>query len=151
MLTRVLSTLTVAFLLSIPACNLPLHSSSGSKGTVHSGVVEFGSAYANNPLRIVQPHSSFGPNDTVAWVAHLAQDAGTTSLTREFIRVRRGGHKIAVYQTVVTLSSPSDNALGLALPVSALATKGVTSPGTYILRYLRGSTVLAEGTFTLVR
>ena len=113
-----------------------------------TGVITFGGTLDETTLEVTGPASTFTMTAEVAWSASLSDAAGATSVELVISRVTEGGAESVVTDTNVSVADPS---------FDVLANKGavlgdlVGSPGTYTMRYFRGSTKLSEGTFTLVK
>ena len=97
-----------------------------------TGVITFGTAYDPDDLSIPQPRASFKTTTKkIAWSASLLTPAGATSLT-----------------LILAVSDPSFDVLANEADLALLLDR---KAGTYVMRYLRGSDVLAEGQFALVK
>lgn len=114
-----------------------------------TGVVTFGTSYDPDDLSIPDPRTRFKSTySPIAWSASLIEPAGATSLTFVIASQSATGVERIIIKEDVDVSDPAfdvmANQADLALVVGRVS-------GTYVVRYLRGSTVLAEGTFTLVK
>lgn len=111
------------------------------------GSITFGTIL-DSGLVISDPATSFDANvPQIAWSAVLKDKVGATSITLVFASVAADGSETVIQQTDVPVSSPDFNVLGSG--GVDLATLAGNAPGTYVLRYIRGGTVLAEGEFAL--
>lgn len=82
----------------------------------------------------------------IAWVAHLSEPAGATQLTVLVLKASGGSEKLITSESANV--SPEWTVLGNRADVAGGLGR---APGTYILRYVRGDTILAEGRFKLVK
>jgi hypothetical protein len=114
---------------------------------VGSGIVSFGASFDPGTLAIVQPTSTFKRTVTViAWSAALNQAANASSVTWTIGSRARTGVETTLISEVIPLSNPQATMLADATDLAAELDR---RPGTYVVRYLRGGTVLAQGSFTL--
>jgi hypothetical protein len=114
-----------------------------------SGVITFGTAYNADSLLIAKPLTTFKRTvTTIAWSAEFSEPAGATTVKFVFASVSKGGGESIVYQDNAAISNPTFDLLANKANLAAIAGN---KAGTYVLRYIRGGTVLAEGTFTLVK
>jgi hypothetical protein len=132
------TTLIVALTLLLAAC-------SGGGSNTGTGEIVFGTGLdANN--EVTGQTDIFGVNDLIAYRASFSESAGSTSI--DFILARvTNGTETAVFTQAITVPDPDSNFASEAN--SSLATLAGNTPGTYVMRLYRGSTKLAEGTFTL--
>lgn len=111
--------------------------------------MSFGTGYDEDTLKVTGAKSTFGVNaKSIAWSAEFVEQAGATELTLVLASKRKSGAEESVYQETISISNP---AFGILAHEADLASIVDHKPGTYVLRYLRGAVVLAEGVFTLVR
>ena len=114
-----------------------------------SGKITFGTAYDDTTLMIPKPITRFKATyPTIAWSAEFSEPAGATTVELVFARVSSGGAETIIDRADVPISSPDFDLIANSLDLASIADN---KPGTYVLRYVRGGTVLAEGTFTLVK
>jgi hypothetical protein len=114
-----------------------------------SGVITFGTAYNADSLLIAKPLTTFKRTvKTIAWSAEFSESAGATTVKFVFASVSKGGAESIIDQEDVAISSPT---FDLLANKANLATVAGNKAGTYVLRYIRKGTVLAEGTFTLTK
>jgi len=109
-----------------------------------SGKIFFGKHYkqSGGSISVVDKSSSFKLGESVAMVANLNQNAGSTNLT---LKVSHGG-KSQSFPYHVT--STKDNIEASLFSPATLASLGVTSAGSYTFEMLRGSKQLAKGSMT---
>jgi hypothetical protein len=114
-----------------------------------TGIITFGNNYDPDTLAITGPTSIFKSTaKRIAWSASLRRPAGATSLTLIIASVTKTGVETTLVKQDVDVSNPDFDTLANAIDLGLLLGR---KPGTYVMRYLRESTVLAEGTFTLVK
>jgi len=114
-----------------------------------TGIITFGKSFNTNTLKIIGPAVSFkASSKLIAWSAELSEPAGATTITVILASRTAGGAESLLYKLDVDISDPS---FGILANKADLALVVDRKPGTYIMRYLRGGTVLAEGTFRLVK
>lgn len=113
-----------------------------------AGVITFGTSYDPETLDIPEPLTRFKRTfPTIAWSADLAHGVNSAFVSWVVVRLAETGDE----ETMFDVEEPIDDASitnlansgNLALHVDNLA-------GTYVMRYLNGHEVLAEGFFTLV-
>lgn len=116
-----------------------------------SGVITFGrpSALDDDTLLINPSRDTFDVGTKkIAWSAHLSGPAEATKLTIIIAKVSGSGTERQVYTEKVPVSNPEFDILAADGDLAALVGR---KPGTYVMRILRGATVLAEGKFKLVK
>jgi len=100
-------------------------------------------------LQIVGLRSSFKRTvKKIAWSAQLSELAGATSLTFVLASRSKSGVERILIRQETDISNPDFDILANRLNLALLVGR---KPGTYVMRYLRESDVLAEGMFTLTR
>lgn len=114
--------------------------------STNAGRILFGADYDPTTLAVVGEVTQF-PLSTkqIAWSAHFREPAGATKLTLVLASVVGAGEQI-IDSADVAISNPNFDALANK---GDLVTVVGGKAGTYVLRYLRGATILAEGRFTL--
>jgi len=113
------------------------------------GVITFGTSFDRETLLIDKPASRFGRGrDEIAWSAQFVEAAGATTITLILARVSKGGAEEVVVTTDVDIANPDFSLLANSADLAGIADN---KAGTYVLRYLREATVLAEGEFTLLK
>ena len=111
---------------------------------VYAGDVIFGTKVTND-LKITVPKTTFDRKaKDIAWAAHFTEPAGAPTLT--WMVLKKTGCSEQIQFTEKVKVSPDWT---ITSSHSALPKFLHNKPGKYIMRYVRGSTVLAEGTFTL--
>lgn len=114
-----------------------------------TGVVTFGTSYDADTLEIPRPLTRFKVGiKNIAWSASLSESAGATSLTFVLASRSSSGTERIIIKRDVDVSNPAFDTLANEADLSLLLDR---KAGGYVLRYLRGSTILAEGQFTLVK
>lgn len=113
------------------------------------GTIDFGTMYDSSTFAMLDAQNTFAAGDQFAWVAHLPGGAGATSVTLSISKDDGNGVEESVWRTSVAVANPADDALANTVPVTDIESLGATAPGSYIMRYFRGSTELAEGKFKI--
>lgn len=114
-----------------------------------SGVITFGTAYNADTLYIDQPLTRFKvASRKIAWSASFSEAAGATTLTFVFASKSSAGVERILVKHDTDVADPAFDLIANDADLSLLAGR---KAGGYVLRYLRGSTVLAEGEFSLVK
>jgi hypothetical protein len=112
-----------------------------------AGVISFGSACDPVTLRITKPTSRFRTTyPKICFSAKLTEPAGASSVNMVIARVLAGGKEMQVWSQDFAVPNQDSGLLAgnLVLAAGQMA-------GTYAVRFLRGGTVLARGTFQLVK
>ncbi len=107
------------------------------------GFVTFGTQ--NDPaLRIVNPSTSFGPQERITWSAHLTTRVNSNDVRIETSRVDPVTRSEQLVREDVVRPRGTDAQIFLRRirPDQAL-----DAPGIYVVRYIRGDTVMSEGYF----
>ena len=113
------------------------------------GTITFGKTYDPDTLEIPRPTSKFKRTlKEIAWSARFSETAGSTTLTIVLARVGQGGSEELLVSEDVQISNPDFDTIANSADLAGIADN---KAGTYVLRYLRESTILAEGTFRLVK
>jgi hypothetical protein len=108
-------------------------------------VISFGTGFDKATLAITGPKTTFRTTDTIAWSASLNDAANATTLHWVIAKVEAGNtEKLEIAQDV-EISNPLFSVLANKAKLGTL----LSGKGTYVMRYLREATVLAEGRFTL--
>lgn len=116
-----------------------------------TGIITFGSAGTINKetLKINPSKDTFKASVTkIAWSASFSQPAGAIRLTLVVAKVGSGGTETIRYSVKFDISNPTFDILSATEDLGAYVNR---KPGTYVLRVLRGGTILAEGKFTLTK
>lgn len=110
---------------------------------VGPGFVTFGRR-ANNDLRITEPQAILPINQRLTWSAHLIEPVDTaTTLTIRVLKLdpeAEGGEQLVIEDEVTPSVSDAQIFQRRMRPRRAL-----DGPGIYVVRYLRGDTLMAEG------
>jgi hypothetical protein len=113
------------------------------------GKITFGTKFDRETLLIDEPRRRFKRNyPEIAWSAQFIEAAGSTTITLIMARVSKGGAEEVVVTTDVDIANPTFSLLANSADLASIADN---KAGKYVLRYLRDSTVLAEGEFELVK
>jgi len=111
------------------------------------GPIAFGTGYNSDTLAITGARSTFARTySPIAWSATLSGPAGATKLTWLIASQSASGTESIVWTQDVDFSNPAFDTLANKDDLASLVGN---VRGTYVMRYLRGATILAEGTFTL--
>lgn len=110
-----------------------------------AGIITFGTAFDEETLEITKPKKTFGLDDEIAWSAYLVEPVGDTSVTFILAKVSKGGSESIQLSQDVDVSSPDSDLFANKVALGGL----LDGKGTYVMRYVREGTVLAEGEFTL--
>jgi hypothetical protein len=107
------------------------------------GFVTFGTAN-NSALRITDARTSFGLSERITWSAHLTETVNSVDVRIETYKrdPATGSEELVVREEVRPRVNGAQIFLRRLRPDRAL-----DGPGTYVVRYLRGDTVMAEGSF----
>ena len=113
-----------------------------------TGVITFGTSYDPDTLGIPEPLGRFKRTfPRIAWSAVLAHGVNSTFLSWVVVLQTETGAE----ETVFDVEEPIDDASIINLANAGnLASHLGNVAGTYVMRYLNGREVLAEGVFTLV-
>ncbi len=133
-----------AGVLAAPAYSAPL-----------SGVIDFGLNYDDRGkvIKVTHPRRTFGPGDTMAYVAHLSASPHSKKLHWTIAQIASTGQETAVLDdNAYPVRHPkTTNALYNRFTISALGKAGVKGPGVFIMRFRKGAVTLAQGMFQLSR
>lgn len=111
------------------------------------GTVTFGTGYDPDTFAVIGEKTSFKASaKKIAWVAEFTEPAGATSVTLVIARHRASGTEQIILKQELDIANPASD---LVANVNDLALLVGRKPGTYVMRFLREATVLAEGAFTL--
>jgi hypothetical protein len=110
-----------------------------------SGKINFGTGIDTSTLAVTGPTAVFAPGEKVGWVATLSEAANATTLTFVLAKKMPGGAEQTLYSWPTPVSNPSFSILANTSDFSTIAKE----PGDYLIRFLRDTKVLAEGTFTI--
>lgn len=114
-----------------------------------TGVITFGTAYDPSTLAIPTPLTRFKRTyPVIAWGTHLTSGVTAPSLTWSVARRSASGKETQVF----SVDEPIDGSDVTVLANSGdLALLVDNQAGDYVMRYLDGRVLLAEGLFTLVK
>lgn len=108
--------------------------------------IVFGTKYDDN-LVMTDPKSSFKRTvPRIAWSVQLTGPAGATTLTWILATRSSSGTERELVREEVPVSDPTFDVFANS---ADLATLVGHKAGTYVMRYARGATIIAEGTFAL--
>jgi hypothetical protein len=111
-------------------------------------MITFGTSYNAKTLALIDVGSTFKTTTPVlAFRAALGTGAGAASLTVLLEAHPASGTDSVVDKVQIAIANPTVDTVTEKIPLASIS--GLRS-GTYLLRLLRGSIVLAEGTFRLV-
>lgn len=111
------------------------------------GAIAFGKGFDPDTLAITGGASSFKATEArIAFSASFTEAAGATGVTIIIARRSAAGVDTTLIKGESPVSDPTSDAFAEKLDLSLLVGR---KPGTYVVRCVRGATVLAEGTFTL--
>ena len=114
-----------------------------------TGVITFGTSFDPDTLDIPEPLTRFKRTfPVIAWSADLAHGVNAAFVSWTVVRRTDSG----IEETMFDVEEPIDGSTITSLANSAdLAFHVDHIAGTYVMRYLDSSEILAEGTFTLVK
>jgi len=113
-----------------------------------TGVITFGVAFDPDTLGIPKALTRFKRTyPQIAWSANLTRAVNTSSVT--WVVARQSSS--AVEKTSFSVEEPTDAGITILVNSGDLAALVDNAPGTYVMRYMEATEVLAEGTFTLVK
>jgi hypothetical protein len=110
-----------------------------------AGIITFGTAFDPDTLEITKPKEAFTAKEEIAWSAYLIEPVGATSVTFILAKVSKGGSESIQLSQDIDVSSPDSDVFANKVALGDL----LDGKGTYVMRYVRGGTVLAEGRFTI--
>ena len=134
----------------VPSATTAIPSASPSPAApqvqVGPGYVTFGTKTGPD-VTIADPRTTFSESEKIRWSAYLSESANPDSLRVRILKLdpaAQNGERL-ISEAGVNASLKSVRRLGERIdPREAL-----DGPGTYVVRYLRGDTVLSEGSFIL--
>ena len=116
---------------------------------VGSGVIRFGHDYDPASLSIIRGSGRFRTTEAaIAWRAEFSEAANASSVVLLLAAVSATGAESVIETLDVAVAHPDFNLLASKADLATLAKHRA---GTYVLRYIRDGTVLAEGRFKLVK
>jgi hypothetical protein len=111
------------------------------------GFITFGTSQNPGTLDIGGVTNTFRLGRKIAWTAYSSGPAGTTSLKWIISKQESGGAEHVTWSQTITIGDPQANEFGDVLDLTPF----IDGAGHYVMRYYRGSTVLAEGDFTITK
>jgi hypothetical protein len=111
------------------------------------GIVRFGTGYDPATLAITGAKTTFKVTADVAWSASLSDSVNATKLHWVISKVAAGGSETVEFVQDIDIGDPSADTVANKAELGTL----LSGPGIYVMRYLRDSTILAEGSFTLTK
>jgi hypothetical protein len=112
------------------------------------GVITFGTSYDPDTLDIPEPLTRFKRTfPRIAWSADLAHGVNGAFVSWVVVRLAETGDEETMFDVEEPIDDPSVTSLANA---GNLAAHVENVAGTYVMRYLNGREILAEGVFTLV-
>jgi hypothetical protein len=111
------------------------------------GAITFGTKYNPKTLRILDPQTTFPLTGRLVWSAQLTEAAGAPELTVVINAYDplTGSETLSWEQT-----RPVENQQATIFLRRLAVERLVSAPGIYVMRYLRGDILLAEGYFEVV-
>jgi virginiamycin B lyase len=109
--------------------------------------MRFGHGIDPTSMTLLQPTTRFGVGDHIVWLAHLNGNLDETSVRRTINR-QTGEVPGPVADDILTVARGDVHTLYEANDLSTLATTPLL-PGTYLVRFWRGNSVIAQGSFIL--
>jgi hypothetical protein len=115
------------------------------------GTIAFGTSQTNHKLH--DPRTSFGPEDTIAYVAHLRTKRTLrphTKIREFYVRVESDGTEEPVLNDTFSLNVSVHRFITFnSFPIREFYMVGFARGNTYKVRLIQGGEKLAEGTFRL--
>ena len=141
-------TLALVVMLAAWGCAAPTPTpvaSDDATGPPGAGTIVFGMAFSEETSTITAPAAIFprGYAGIVWFIASLSEPPGAPSVTVTVIR-GTGETAAQVWSHQTPVADPGSPRLAEG---RSLAELGALQPGAYVMRFTRGSTVLAEGSF----
>jgi hypothetical protein len=136
--------LLLSLLILLPSVQADASSSRSSE----TGAIGFGTDYTvvNSNFRLVNPKKSFGPTDTLAYVANIPGGAQTKKMAVVFYtQYNRATKEVSRHTWYVT--NIHDTQFADTYSLSNELSYKIVKPGTYIMRFYRGTVLLAQGIF----
>jgi len=132
-----------------PASPSPAPSASPFVPTVQvgPGFVTFGTQL-DRDMTVAAPRASFAPSDRIAWSAYLTEAADATDVIARLYKLDEGapgGERLLSEGGARPRIKDSDHFTRSGIRPG----RDLDGPGIYLVRYLKGETVLAQGYFEL--
>ena len=114
-----------------------------------SGVatLQFGQGMDTSTYSVTQKTDTFHPGDQIVWSAALDGRLDTTSVQRTVDREANGA-LLRLRSDQLTVHNPDITVLYEQNSITTLTAEGLV-PGTYMVRFWRDTTVIAQGIFTM--
>jgi hypothetical protein len=114
-----------------------------------TAVITFGVTYDRDTLDIAKPLTRFKRTfPDIAWRAQLSRGVTGPSVTWSVALRASSGHETTLFSVDEPLDGPGVTTLANSGDLAGLVGH---KAGAYVMRYVDGREVLAEGTFTLVK
>ena len=139
-----LSVVPTSFLPSVPSSQPP--SSQPPLVQIGPGYITFGTR-ADTELRIVDPATSFAIGDRVIWSAYLTERTDSADLRIQIFKVDGTpptGERLVFDEPVTPLVQGAQIFQRRIRPSEAL-----DGPGVYVVRYVRGTDILSQGSLEI--
>lgn len=144
-------------LLIVAACSSPRTSTEPTERVTEApeftlphgyGEILFGTGYDPDTLEIIGERTRFKATyHPISWSASFIEPAGSTSILLTLSSKSAGGAEATLYSLDVNIANPDFDTLANSADLALVLDN---KPGTYVMRYIREGTVLAEGEFELV-
>jgi hypothetical protein len=124
----------------------PLGSGHSPQVQIGAGFVTFGTR-ADDQLHIIDPAASFALRDRVVWSAFLTEPADSVDLHVQVFKVDGtppNGERLILDEAVTPLLRGAQVFQRRIRPSDAL-----DGPGIYVVRYLRGTDILSQGSMEI--
>lgn len=113
------------------------------------GEIAFGLDYDPDTLEIIKPTVRFKATfGAIAYSASLMEAANAATLRIVIASISTSGSERIIVDEDVSVSNPAADLFANKVDLAGIVGN---KPGDYVMRFLRDATVLAEGTFTLVK
>lgn len=118
-----------------------------------AGTVQFGTDLraTSSDVTVVNPKTSFGQGEVLAYVAYLRQPAGYNATRVIVTKIVPGAPDDLIDSRLVSVSDPTSSRIWNKLTVdegSVMRYVISNGPGTYRIRFTQNNVALAEGQFT---
>ena len=134
---------------ALPSATAPMDVPAEQRPESLLGTIEFGTKYDPDTLEMTRAaHRFHASAKSIAYVIHLSEAAGSTSLTLTLTRRTSGGAETTIATVPFEVANPDFDTFANWYDFAAFADREL---GTYVLRIVREGKLLAEGTFRLVK
>ncbi len=132
-----------------PSSLIPTPSASPFVPTVQvgPGFVTFGT-HISNDMTVADPRAAFAPSDRIAWSAYLTQASDAADVTARLFKLDEAAPDGERLLSEGGARPKLSNSLHFTRS-GIRPGRDLDGPGIYLVRYLKGETVLAEGYFEL--